>query len=455
MRIGVRAARRKDWRRAVARVTRSRRLAILGARRWLRFQWVRRRGDEQDVEAFHLKTAEDVVEALGGMKGAVMKIGQLASVVAIGLPDAYAENLRSLQQNAPPMAFSLVEQVITSELGRAPRHVYRSFSRAPAAAASIGQVHRAELPDGTPVAVKVQYPGVDVAIQADLDNAQVLYRFARLAAPGLDPEQLVGELRERMTEELDYRLEARRQESFRLAYADHPWVRVPRVHAAFSSKRVLTSDWVAGDSFYALLERPQEQRDRAAEQLFRFWAGSVFGLGMFNGDPHPGNYFFDRDAIWFIDFGLVKVFADQHVRELGEQIAVLRTGDARALVQTMVRFGWLRDPALVDPQRALEYARLVFLPLIEPDYTYTREYMAEVVQATFMVDGDFGDVIRHVTLPRDHVILNRIVLGLGALLARLGATAPWSAIFDEYLHGGPPASELGRQAQGWPLRPAR
>ncbi len=464
---GVRSIRDKGWLRSWERFRRSRRLALLGARRWLRFQWVSRRGDEQAVEAFHLRTAEEVVEALGGMKGAVMKLGQLVSVVAVGLPDTYAENLRSLQQNAPPMAFGLVEQVVTSELGRPPRTVFRHFETEPAAAASIGQVHRAALADGTPVAVKVQYPGVDVAIQADLDNAQVLYGFARMAAPGLDPEQLVGELRDRMSEELDYRLEAQRQELFRRAYDGHPWVRIPRVHQHVSSRRVLTSDWVSGESFYAVADRSTVERDRTAEQLFRFWTGSVFGLGMFNGDPHPGNYFFarertgspkaagraaERDVIWFLDFGLVKVFANEHVRQLGEQISVLRTGDGDALVDAMVRFGWLREPGLVRAERALEYGRLVFRPLIEPEFTYTRDYMAEVVEATFMVDGPFGDVIRQVTLPRDHVILNRIVIGLGALFSRLGATGPWSAIFDEHLHGGPPATELGREARGWPRR---
>ncbi len=446
----ARSIRAKGWRRSLARVQRSHRLALLGARRWVRFQWVSRRGDDEAVEAFHLRTAEDVVHALGGMKGAVMKLGQLVSVVAVGLPDSYAENLRSLQQDAPPMAFNLVEQVVTSELGRPPRRVFRHFETEPAAAASIGQVHRAALADGTPVAVKVQYPGVDVAIQADLDNAQVLYGFARMAAPGLDPEQLVGELRDRMSEELDYRLEAQRQELFRLAYEGHPWVRIPQVHQEFSSRRVLTTDWVSGDSFYTVADGSRERRDRTAEQLFRFWTGSVFGLGMFNGDPHPGNYFFAGDTIWFLDFGLVKVFADEHVRQLGEQISVLRSGDGDALVDAMVRFGWLREPGLVPAERALEYGRLVFRPLIEPEFTYTREYMAEVVQATFMVDGPFGDVIRQVTLPRDHVILNRIVMGLGALFARLGATGVWSAIFDEQLHGGPPATELGRQARGWP-----
>ncbi len=387
-----------------------------------------------------------------------MKVGQIASVLATGLPEAYGANLARLQQHAPPMAFALVDQVVREDLGRPPERIFERFDRHPAAAASIGQVHRAALPDGTPVAVKVQYPGLEATIRADLDNVAVLYNLVRLVAPGVDPDQMVGELRDRMMEELDYGLEARRQEQFRLGWLDHPWVRIPRVHPAFSGRRVLTSEWVEGDRLDALVDRPQAERDRAGEQLFRFWAGSLFRLRQFNGDPHPGNYCFLRPpdddpsavpAIWFLDFGLVKEFSPLHVAQLGEQVDVLRTRDADALVDAMHRFGWLREPERIRPAMALEYAGLVYRPLVEPGFRYTPEYMVEVVQGTFSVDGPFGDLVRHLTVPRDHLILNRIVLGLGSLLARLGAAAPWSEIFDEYQHGRPPATPLGQLDQAW------
>jgi predicted unusual protein kinase regulating ubiquinone biosynthesis (AarF/ABC1/UbiB family) len=451
---GVRVARRGGIRLAAVRTRRAGRLGVLAARRWLRYQVVRRRRPD-DLDEFHLRTAEEVVAALGSMKGVAMKVGQIASVLATGLPEAYAANLSRLQQHAPPMSFGLVDQVVREELGRPPELVFERFERQPSAAASIGQVHRAGLPDGTPVAVKVQYPGLEPTIRADLDNVAVLYNLVRLIAPGVDPDQMVGELRDRMMEELDYRLEARRQEEFRLGWDGHPWVRIPRVHPAYSRRRVLTTDWIAGEPFAAVLDRSREERDRAGEQLFRFWAGSLFRLHEFNGDPHPGNYFFELDAaaaappIWFLDFGLVKEFSPLHVAQLGEQVDVLRTREPHALVDAMHRFGWLREPWRVDPAMALEYADLVFRPLVRPGFRYTPEYMVEVVQGTFSVDGPFGELVRHLTVPRDHVILNRIVLGLGSLLARLGAAAPWSEIFDEYQHGRPPATPLGELDQAW------
>jgi predicted unusual protein kinase regulating ubiquinone biosynthesis (AarF/ABC1/UbiB family) len=363
------------------------------------------------------------------------------------------------------MSFALVEQVVREDLGRPPERIFERFDRHPAAAASIGQVHRAELPDGTLVAVKVQYPGLEATIQADLDNVAVLYNLVRLVAPGVDPDEMVGELRDRVGEELDYRLEARRQEEFRLGWLDHPWVRIPRVHPELSARRVLTSEWVGGARLDDLRGRPQAERDRAGEQLFRFWAGSLFRLGQFNGDPHPGNYFFEAPhdeaggdgpgaptavpAIWFLDFGLVKEFSPLHIAQLSEQVDVLRTRDPHALVDAMHRFGWLREPERISPAMALDYAGLVFRPLVEPGFRYTPEYMVEVVQGTFSVDGPFGDLVRNLTVPRDHLILNRIVLGLGSLLARLGAAAPWAEIFDEYQHGAPPATPLGELDQAW------
>jgi predicted unusual protein kinase regulating ubiquinone biosynthesis (AarF/ABC1/UbiB family) len=357
------------------------------------------------------------------------------------------------------MAFALVDRVVREDLGRPPERIFERFDRHPSAAASIGQVHRAALPDGTPVAVKVQYPGLEPTIRADLDNANVLYHLVRLVAPGVDPDEMVGELRERVHEELDYELEASRQEGFRQGWRDHPWVRIPAVHRAFSGRRVLTSEWVEGLRLDEIAGGPQDDRDLAGEQLFRFWAGSLFRLGQFNGDPHPGNYFFAPRAdpvdpaapppIWFLDFGLVKEFSAVHIAQLGEQVDVLRTRDPDALVDAMHRFGWLREPGRISPAMALDYAGLVFRPLVEPGFRYTPEYMVEVVQGTFSVDGPYGELVRHLTVPRDHLILNRIVLGLGSLLARLGAAAPWSEIFDEYQHGVPPATPLGETEAAW------
>ena len=440
----------------VERARRSRRVAHLALRRTFAFAQLRGRGGgQEDLDEFHVHTAEQVFELLGGMKGAIMKLGQMMSIVAEGLPEAYQQALRGLQQNAPPMAAHLVADVVRAELGEAPELAFFEFSAEPVAAASIGQVHKAKLFDGTPVAVKVQYPGVDVAIRADLDNAFLLYSAARAIAPGIDPEPVVSEIRERMGDELDYRIEAANQEEFRGAYDGHPWIHIPRVHPECSTRRVLVTEWVSGRSFYDLLEEPQAVRDRAAEQLFRFFCGSITRLLLFNADPHPGNYFFtDEGGIWFLDFGLVKRFRAVEVDDLRDRVAAMREGDDGAVLEAIIRHGWLRRDAPVDHRRVVELARLTALPLVEHrPFTYTREYMARTIEAAFALDGPYGDVIRQMTLPRDQVILSRIQLGLGGLFARLGATNDWASILDEYLFDAPPATPLGQEAAGWPRPP--
>jgi predicted unusual protein kinase regulating ubiquinone biosynthesis (AarF/ABC1/UbiB family) len=440
------------------RARRSRRVAFLALRRAFALARLRsRRAGEEEWDEFHVHTAEQVFELLGGMKGAAMKLGQLLSIVAENLPEVYQQALRGLQQSAPPMAPHLVADVITAELGQPPERAFFAFSPEPVAAASIGQVHRAKLFDGTPVAVKVQYPGVDVAIRADLDNAFLLYSAARAIAPGIDPEPVVSELKERMGDELDYRIEAANQEEFRAAYEGHPWVRIPAVHREASTSRVLVTEWVAGRSFYDLLDQPRDVRDRVGEQLFRFFAGSVSKLLLFNADPHPGNYFFveGSDEIWFLDFGLVKRFDAREITQLKDRVVALRSGDDDAVIDAIVRHGWLRPGTKIDHRRMVQLARLSVLPLVDHrPFTYTRDYIAETIDAMFNIDGPYGDVIRQMTLPRNQLMLTRIHLGLGGLFAKLGAARDWASILDEYLFDAPPSTPMGVEVAGWPKVPA-
>lgn len=451
-----REVRRSGPRVLVERARRSRRIAFLGLRRTVALARLRsRRAGEEELDAFHVHTAEQVFELLGGLKGAIMKLGQMLSIVAENLPEVYQQALRGLQQSAPPMAAHLVAEVVKAELGQPPERAFFEFSPEPVAAASIGQVHRARLFDGTPVAVKVQYPGVDVAIRADLDNAFLLYSAARALAPGIDPEPVVSELRERMGDELDYRIEAANQEEFRAAYEGHPWVRIPAVHREVSTARVLVSEWVSGRSFYELLDEPQEVRNRVGEQLFRFWAGSVSRMLLFNADPHPGNYFFEDDgAIWFLDFGLVKRFQTEEIENLKDRVVALRSGRDDAVIAAIEQHGWLRPRAKIDYQRMVQLARLSVLPLVEhKPFTYTREYISETIDAMFNIDGPYGDVIRQMTLPRNQLMLTRIHLGLGGLFTKLGATADWASILDEYLFDAPPSTPMGEAVAGWPKVP--
>src|SRR5688572_19979256 len=244
------------------RLERQARVWRLTARRGAHFAWIRLRGrgrtDAQRLALetqFAIKTAEDVAQVLGGMKGAIMKAGQMLSFIADGLPKEAQAALATLQADVPPMAPSLAEQVVRDELGDEPERLFLDWDPVPVAAASIGQVHRAVMPDGRVVAVKVQYPGVDKAIKSDLDNAELLYGlFAQFALKNLDVKALVDELRARMADELDYRLEARCQSEFAARYDGHPFIRVPKVIPERSSRRVLTSEWVDGHRWADFLD---------------------------------------------------------------------------------------------------------------------------------------------------------------------------------------------------------
>ncbi len=244
-----------------------------------------------------LKTAEAVAERLGQMKGALMKLGQMASYLDEGLPEPMRAALAQLQSNAPPMSAALAAQVIEEQLGSPPEKLFVEWDPTPIASASIGQVHRALWRNpGTgveqAVAVKVQYPGVAEAIEADLGTADLLGTILKQGFSGLDPAEMVAEIRERIVDELDYELEARNQQAFADYYRGHPYFHVPEVIAPLSSARVLTSELVSGSKWDELMTWSTEERDLAAESIYRFVFRSLYRFRAFNGDPHPGNYLF-------------------------------------------------------------------------------------------------------------------------------------------------------------------
>lgn len=403
-------------------------------------------------EQFVIRSAEDVAQVLGGMKGAVMKAGQMFSFIADGLPPDAAAALATLQADVAPMAPSLVEQVVREELGAAPHEVFLDWEAVPVAAASIGQVHRAVLRDGRRVAVKVQYPGVADAIGSDLENAQLLYMmFSQYALPSLDVKALIDEVRARLTEELDYRLEARSQQEFAEAFAGHPFVRIPAVVPEYSRRRVLVSEWVDGLRWADFLERADYRtKQRAGEALMRFAQGSVYFHGMFNGDPHPGNYRFHLDGtVTFLDFGLVKRWEGREVAELAPVLDAVLAQDGDLLVELMVQLGALPADHGLDPAKVLDYASTPYAPFIAPEFAYTREFMRDALVKVMDGERRYGDLLSKLDLPTSYVILDRLVWGLGALLARLGARNQWGVLLDEYRHGGEPATEMGRLEAQW------
>jgi predicted unusual protein kinase regulating ubiquinone biosynthesis (AarF/ABC1/UbiB family) len=398
-----------------------------------------------------LRTTADVVEALGSMKGALMKLGQMASYLDTGLPEPIREALATLQQDAPPMSPDLAAMVIEEELGGAPETVFAEWDAAPIAAASIGQVHRAITHDGRAVAVKVQYPGVDDAIRADLDNSSMLLQAVTLAFPGLDAAPLVDELRARLSEELDYRMEAANQQRFVELFAGHPFIRIPDVVPSLSSGRVLTTELATGARYGDVQQWPAEERDLAAEAIFRFVFGSIYRARAFNGDPHPGNYLFEPGGrVTFLDFGLVKWFQPSEVTLLADMVRSIAVDrDIPAFRRACEAAGFLKpDPSLSDEQVAGYLSHYYEMVLKPGRLTIDPEYASETVRHFFDASDE---VVRHANIPPAFAILQRINLGLYAVLGGLRATADWRRIAEELwpFVAAPPSTDLGRAEAEW------
>ncbi len=442
------------------RLDRQARVWRLSARRVVHWSVVKVRGRRATEatrarleEGFAIRSAQDVAEVLGGMKGAIMKAGQMVSFIAEGLPPEAQAALATLQADVPPMAPSLAEGVIRSELGADPHKLFLDWDPIPKAAASIGQVHRAVMPDGRIVAVKVQYPGVDKAIRSDLDNAELLYgMFASFALKNMDVRAMVDELRARMSDELDYRLEARCQAEFADRYRGHPFIHVPDIVPERCATRVITSEWVDGLSWAEFgASATPEQKQVAAEVLFRFAEGSIWHHGVFNGDPHPGNYRFhpDQARITFLDFGLVKRWAPGELETLSPILDAILAQDPPALIKALVHAGFLPEAHGIDADRIYEYCSGPYIPFQQEHFTFDPEFVGRTLSRMLDLQGEFGDVIRLLNMPPSYVILDRVVWGMSALFGRLRAGARWGALLDEYLHEGPPSTELGRLEDEW------
>jgi len=408
----------------------------------------RRHLDEQ----FAIRTAEDVTAELGHMKGALMKIGQLVSFIVEGLPDNVQETLASLQADVPPMAPSLTESVIIEDLGESPERLFLHWDPLPVAAASIGQVHKAVLRDGREVAVKVQYPGLAATLDSDLADAKRLHRvLSMVTLKGLDMTAMVNELRERMHEELDYELEASRQQRFHERYLDHPFLAVPAVHPEFSSKRVLTSDWVDGmdwPTFEATADH--ELKQTVGEALFRFQQGAIYRAREFNADPHPGNYRFHHDgSITLLDFGLAKRWTQEEMDSLWPLIDPLLAGDAEGAVDAMVRAGFLAPDHGLDPQHVWEYVSTPYQPFLVDEFEFSRDFTRDALGRIADISGPYADVINSLTLPPSFILLDRVVWGVAAILGRLRARNRWRAILAEYWEDAPPATRLGVREAEW------
>ena len=438
-----------------SRAQRGRNIARLGATTGSSYlqSRIRRLRDAEGADArFHAETAEAMLETLGTMKGAAMKLGQIASFVDLDLsPEAqetYHAVLATLRDAAPAVDPAQIARVVAADFGAEPRQVFASWEDTPIASASIGQVHRATLPDGTQVVTKVQYPEVAEAVQADLANAEMFAPLARMFSPNLKVGPLMEELRERLVDELDYQREAVYQQAFHERYDGHPFVRIPQVHPDYCRPRVLTSQYIEGQSFTQMLATADdEQKRRYGEIIYRFVFGSLNRFRIFNGDPHPGNYLFPSDgSVAFLDFGSVKMFRSATREQLHTQMHAIMDGDVAALVAHMRDAGFLRPDQKVDGNRLMAFFRLFNQPVLEDaEYTYTPEFAREVIRAGSDPKAGYWELLRGLNLPADYLLLNRIQFGVNSILAKLGATANWHRIALELMGEGPPATPLGEE----------
>jgi predicted unusual protein kinase regulating ubiquinone biosynthesis (AarF/ABC1/UbiB family) len=425
-----------------SRWRRNTRLARLGARVGLGYAGTSARkvfagAERREQLSRHreLKTAEQVSAALGNMKGAFMKVGQMASYLDDGLPEPVRQALTQLQSQAPPMSVELVRIELERELGAPMNQIFVEFDDEPIASASIGQVHRAivRMPDGTEkaVAVKVQYPGVAEAIDADLKTADLLGAMLAFGFKSLNPEDMVAEVKDRIREELDYELEARNQQQFADFYRGHPFIHVPEVVTEFSTARILTSDLVVGHTFAEVLTWPQEQRDMAGEAIFRFVFRSLYRFRAFNGDPHPGNYIFHKDGrVTFLDFGLIKHFTEDEMQMFQSMVkAAVIDHDMENYRRIIEEAGMLQLDAPFTTQEAGDYFAHFYEPVRESrTMQWTTGYASSIVRHTF---DRTSPIAQYATVPKSFVFIQRINLGLYAILGQLGSSGNFRRISEE------------------------
>ena len=402
------------------------------------------------MERRQVEAAKQIVRVLGGMKGAAMKVGQVLSFVDLGVvPEPYREEfqaeLAKLRDAAPTVSFAHMEKVIVADLDEPLSASFSEFDPEPIAAASIGQVYRAKLRDGAEVAVKVQYPGINDAVRADMKNLGLLMRLTKSVTPQLDVKAVGDEIRERIVEELDYELEASNQRTMARIYRGHPFIAIPDVVTSLSRERVIVSELVRGDGFEALRGEPEAERDRIGEIVFRFYYGSMFRHRRFSGDPHPGNMIRLEDGrVAFLDFGLFKSVAE-HVtaRELACQRAVVEA-DAEELHRLLAEGGFLPQPDRLAPADLLDYIREAI-----DWYTTDRELRLDqaYVSRVFIESSDPRSrhfrTMRHQDIVPEHLFGRRLELLTLAVLGQLGACANWHRIAREWIYDDPPVTELG------------
>ena len=380
--------------------------------------------------------AEDLRTVLGGLKGPLMKVAQFLSTVPDALPAEYAAQLSELQANAPAMGWNFVRRRMTSELGADWRARFSAFGQEAAAAASLGQVHRARLLDGREVACKLQYPDMPSTVEADLRQLRMALAVYRRMDSAINQDDVYVELAERLREELDYEREAAQMRLYGLMLADQPSVHVPTPVEALSTNRLLTMSWLEGRALVQRLHEdpPQDERNRVAEALFRAWYVPFYRYGVIHGDPHLGNYQVRPDGtVNLLDFGAIRVFPPHFVRGVIDLFEAVRDGDDAKAHEAYAAWGFTD----IGPDKLAvlnQWANFLYEPLMQDrvrriqetdDPQFGRTVAAQVHAGLKRTGG--------VRPPREFVLMDRSAIGLGSVFLRLRAELNWSRLFNELI----------------------
>jgi len=435
-----------------ARATRYARLGVNAGALAARVGVNRLRGGTREADA------KALASALGSMKGPLMKVAQMLTTIPDAVPADFAAELTKLQSQAPPMGASFVRRRMQAELGADWRDRFADFDFKPAAAASLGQVHRAVSLKGERLACKLQYPDMASAVETDLSNLDLLFSLHRRAGAAIDTREIAREIRERVREELDYEHEARIARLYRVMLADKPFVRVPRIEESLSTRRLLTMQWLDGEPLVAFENAPQEARDSIAVGLFDAWWRPFLRYGVIHGDPHLGNYTVAAsgqgakravEGVNLFDYGCVRVFPPRFVLGVVELYRGFKAHDQARVAQAYTMWGFSRLS-----RGALEamniWARFLCGPILDDRVRtaadgvkpseYGRREMGQVMRALKAEGGGLP-------VPREFVFLERATIGIGSVFLRLGARLNFHRMYEDAIAGFDEQAVARRQAR--------
>lgn len=373
--------------------------------------------------------AAELKAALGGMKGPLMKVAQLLATIPEALPKEYAAELSQLQSNAPPMGWNFVRRRMAAELGPDWQKKFRSFGHEAAAAASLGQVHRAVSPDGQDLAVKLQYPDMASAVEADLAQLRLIFSIYARYDNAIKTDEIHAEVGARLREELDYGLEMKHMRLYRMMLAEQPMVTIPEPVPELSSKRLLTMTWLEGMPILDMVERSQDERNTLALNMFHAWYVPFYYFGAIHGDPHLGNYSVRPDlGVNLLDFGCVRIFAPRFVQGVIDLYHALERGDEALAVHAYESWGFGNlSREVIDALN--QWARFIYGPLLEDKPRRIQEM--ENMVGREVAERVHADLKRlgGVKPPRAFVFMDRAALGLGSVFTHLRAEVNWHRIF--------------------------